>query len=579
MMNAFRSTYPTLCELLEGTPFDDNATAAVDLAKSKQDMKAALKGRVFALNELMWLLCGAFVPEWANAEAVQLEEDLASVVNSVGIAAARTAFREKFLVEAKSKIQNEQDKIQDAKNKLEDVRYEITVTARACAFFDAGSIQLEKPIPDPNKDEKDWKNSDVFGEFQGQPMRIEVTVLHEKLPAAIHIELDELVRQAEVESGFRVVLRSVLVDVGYAERVRALVELLDENHIASGGENVEIDGVRFEWKGGAYHCFQDTSPFESVCFYGEDEAPGAATIRDIIHSCSERPVTPKHVLEDRPNPPGVVTTADLPNAPTQVPVSTKIRQMLQGKLQQCEEQVINVVAFGNPLPMHDREVINAVCGAEICVVPFWTDKHGVRHSGKGVLKRDPKSPFVPEQHLANDDDRTEFTEPFKIMSAVWHIRLGTYATSKVIPNPNASLPVPSEFIEAFSDPSPTPEPDAADEQSDQDSARSEQPDESEQDEDIVWAEVAANYVEVCGTLSEARSVLAKLEQKGHSLDELQKKVEEFWSEPPKQDKEAKFISPTNEEVAMTFVVDCGGFEYARACLDAYAEEIEGIDEG
>lgn len=72
MMNAFRSTYPTLCELIEGTPFDDNATAAVDLAKSKQDMKAALKGRVFALNELMWLLCGAFVPEWANAEAVQL---------------------------------------------------------------------------------------------------------------------------------------------------------------------------------------------------------------------------------------------------------------------------------------------------------------------------------------------------------------------------------------------------------------------------------------------------------------------------------------------------------------------------
>src|SRR5262249_46318242 len=153
---------------------------------------------------------------------------------------------------------------------------------------------------------KDWKNSDVFGKFQEQPVRIEVTVLHERLPPAIHIELDDLVRQTEIASGFRITLRSVLVDEGYAERVRALVELLHDNHVASGGKDVEIDGVRFERKKGAYHCPQETSPFESVCFYSADEFNGAETLREIIHTCSVRPVTSKHVLEDNPNPPGVV---------------------------------------------------------------------------------------------------------------------------------------------------------------------------------------------------------------------------------------------------------------------------------
>jgi hypothetical protein len=44
-------------------------------------------------------------PEWANSEATQLEQDLAAIVGTVGIAAARTAYKEKFLVEAKCNIQ------------------------------------------------------------------------------------------------------------------------------------------------------------------------------------------------------------------------------------------------------------------------------------------------------------------------------------------------------------------------------------------------------------------------------------------------------------------------------------------
>ena len=561
-MDAFRATYPTLCELLAGTAFEDDARAAAEFAKSKEDMKAALEGQVFALSEFMWLLCGAVFPEWANSEATQLEQDLAAIVDTVGIAVARTAYRDKFLVESKSKIQ-------DAKNKLEDVRYEIAVTAKACVALDAGSIQLEKPIDDLSKKEKDRKNSDVFGTFQGQPVRIEVTVLHESLPPAIHIELDDLVRQADVASGFRIALRSVLVDDGYAERVRALVELLHDYHAATGGKDVEIDGVHFEWRKGAYHCPQGTSPFESICFYAAYEFTGAEKMRDIIHPCSVRPVTSKHVLEDNPNPPGVVTSADLPDAPAQVPVSTKVGQMLAGKLQQCEEGVINIVAFGNPLPMHDREVINAVHGSGFVGVPFWTDKHGVRHSGKGVLLHDPKAPFVPAQYVPNNDDRIQFIEPFKKMSAAWHIRIGWYAKSQVISNPNASLPIPKELATAFSDPAPKVVVKQID---DTMPPAEEQADNSEQEEDIVWAEVAGNYVQVCGTVAEARSALAKLEQTGLSLNELREKVEELWSEPTKEEKKTKFFSPTNEEMAMTFVVDCGGYEQAKAWLKAYSEE-------
>ncbi len=567
-VDVFRAAYPTVSELLEGTPFEADATVASEFAKSKEDMKSALMGRAFALNELMWVLCGAVFPEWVNTDAAELESDLAAVVRNVGIIAARTAYKEKFLVEARSRIQDPKTKLLDAKNKFQDVRYEIAVTARACAVLDSGSIQLEKPISDPDKDEKDWKNSDVFGTFHGKPVRIEVTVLHESLPPAIHIELDDLLRQAHVSSGFRIVLRSVLIDQDYAQRVRALLELLHESHISSGGTSVDIDSVRFDWKGGAYHCMQTTSPFQSICFYSASEFPGAEKLREIVHPASERAVTSRHVLEDHPNPPGVVTSADLPDAPTQVPVSTKVSQMLGGKRQQCVDGVINIVALGNPLPMHDREVVSAVRGSEFVGVQCWTDKNGVRHSGKGVLLRDTKAPFVPEQYLPNDD-RIQFTEPFKKMSAIWHIRLGRYAKSRIISNPNASNPIPREIEEALSDPASPPCEATAN------TLSPESPDDNGQEEDIVWAEVAENFVGVCGSLSEARSVLARLEQNRLSLDELQKKVEHIWSGPQKENRSTPFSSPTDDEMAITFIVDCGGYEQAKACLDAYAEEIQG----
>ena len=553
------STYPTLCQLLAGSGFDADIAAAIDMAQGpnmEEDIRTALEGGLFDLNELMWLVCGTVVPDLSDSAGKELERNLASIVDTLGIEVARASYHDKLIV--------------NDTNTLEDALYEIAATARACLVLDPGTVQLEKPISDTKKDRRHWKNSDVYGKYRGQSVRIEVTVLHERLPPAIHQELDDLVKATEISSGFRITLRSVLVDKGYAERVRALVELLHECHVGSGGRNEEIDGIRFEWRKGAYFCQQATSPFESVCFYAADDFRGAECLRDLIHPVSVRSMTSQHVLEDHPNPKGVITSADLPDAPTQVPVSTKIHQTLAGKLQQCEEGIVNIVAFGNPSPMYDRDVINAVRGSEAGIVPFWTDRRGIRHSRKGVLRHDLKASFVPAQNLANDDDRREFIEPFRRMSAIWHIRLGTYAKSVVISNPNAFLAAPKELIAALSESTPT------NDQGDRDlpspEPKAQQPDNSEQEEDIVWAEVAENYVYVCGTLSEARSVLAKLEQGGLSLDVLRSKVDHSWSAGSRLDQHAKNDSPTNEEMAMTFVVDCGGYEQAKACLEAYVEE-------
>jgi len=84
------------------------------------------------------------------------------------------------------------------------------------------------------------------------------------------------------------------------------------------------------------------------------------------------------------------------------------------------------------------------------MVPFWTDKNGVRHAGKGTLRRDAKAPFVPAHFVENEDDLAQFVEPFRRLSAVWHIRIGFNAKSIVIPNPNASIQsrkrLPSDYL-------------------------------------------------------------------------------------------------------------------------------------
>lgn len=428
----FDAKYPTLCKILEGSSFDADKTTASE--KPLSEFKDALQHARFSFNDLLGLLCGALIPEWNEVDGDRLESGLAKIVGAIGLAKTKSAYYDKLLVRDQKALQ--------------DVCYEVAVTAIVCDVFDSGTLDLEKSIPNaqPNRG---LKNSDIFGTVQGQPVRIEVTVLHEKALESVDLDLVEILEGAKTEAGYEITMRSALKDDLSAQQARALLEKLDAHHAASGGASVEIDGIRFDWVAGGYTCGHGTSPFERIRFFGVGDLRGGKNTRDIRHPVSTRLVTPLYLKEDHPNPPGVVDFTDLPDAPTQAPVSTKIRQMLDKKLAQCEAGGINIIAFGNPSHRHESDLGYALRGAPIAVVPFTTDENGTRRMGDGQLYRAPKAPFNPADKLASDEDRETFIEPFRPMSAVLHIRLGNDPLYDLIENPNAHFPLPSALAEAI----------------------------------------------------------------------------------------------------------------------------------
>src|ERR1700733_10879875 len=96
----------------------------------------------------------------------------------------------------------------------------------------------------------------------------------------------------------------------------------------------------------------------------------------------------------------------------------------------------NIVAFGVPHPMYDHDAEDALRGATVVTVQRSTDANGLQSLGPPQLSRDRKSPFVPDSRLS-PDERAQFTAAFQKLSATWLLRLGAYARSELITNPNA----------------------------------------------------------------------------------------------------------------------------------------------
>ncbi len=418
--------------------------------------------------------------------------------------------------------------------------------------MDAKSVRLELSIPGTAN------NSDIFGTVDSQPVRIEVTVLHESLPATIHLELDEFVRAAEMDSGFIVTLRRVLANQNHADRVRALIELLHHTHAETGGADQDIDGVFFKWQKGAYHCERRESPIKTVQF----DLP--VELRDVIHPVSTQSVVPQHIIDDFEQPKGVKTWADIPHDSEmhkEIPVSTKVRQMLDSKRRQCESEIVNVIAFCNPLPFHDSEVVNAVYGVSLVVVPYDESEDKLRHFKDALVGRNHKAPFVPERAM-NALEREQFVDPFRNMSAVWLFRLGTYARSRFLPNFNANKVVPAKLVEFLSVKEGRSQPTLI--------QQDESPTFSQEEEiEIVWTEMADDYVTACRNYDLARAALSDLKSSGRSLSELSVRLDELIAPATSQD---GFVDPTSEELAIQFVIDCGGIEQAETCLEAWAVE-------
>ncbi len=535
-------SFPTLCSLLSNSAFEKDVEFALELASSntlEQDLRILLEEKAFDLNDLMWgVLCTALL-QHNDPGTVALESNLTAIVAAVGIDEARKAYRNKLLV--------------NCEDTLEDARYEIAVTAQLCRILDAGSIRLEYPIPGSKN------NSDVFGTLDGESIRIEVTVLHECLPPAADLDLDDVVRAATMDSGFIVNLNRVLANQDHAERVRSIIELLHESHMKAEGEYQEIDRLPFEWRGGAYHCERRESPIKTIQF----DLP--VETRQIIHPVFTRSTTPPHIKKDFEQPAGVTSLFDVPRNPdthNDNPLSTKVRQMLDAKRRQCEDGVVNIVALCNPLPFHDRKVASAVYGVPMVIVPYDEDETGMRHFKETLVRRNHKAPFSPD-NVMSDDEREEFLEPFRKLSGVWLFRLGIYARSQLLPNFNAARTIPDKLVDFLSvkeiaTPAPLEPSECTVELAGLSNAN-----------DGVPA-MADDYVTVCRSYEQARNALAELRRTGVPFSELESRLDQLKRTSDTQGQ--AFCEPIEEEWAISFVLECGGFPQADACLSSWAME-------
>ena len=88
-------------------------------------------------------------------------------------------------------------------------------------------------------------------------------------------------------------------------------------------------------------------------------------------------------------------------------------------------------------------------------------------------------------------------------------------------------------------------------------------------------DIALDFVVIAGGVEEARKLLADLQSRNLSLDTIEAYLNETW--PVDANKALKFTGPTNEQVAMNFVLECGGHGEASACLESWIAKSERND--
>ncbi len=80
-------------------------------------------------------------------------------------------------------------------------------------------------------------------------------------------------------------------------------------------------------------------------------------------------------------------------------------------------------------------------------------------------------------------------------------------------------------------------------------------------------DLALEFVLLVGGIEEARQVLSKLKSSRMSLAEIAEYLERTW--PVTADKALTFKGPTDEQAALDFILECGGWDQANACLEAW----------
>jgi hypothetical protein len=409
--------YPSVNQLLIGTSFNTDWRNAVEIVNEGSSEEAesafikACRAKQFKSNELMKCLGTPRLTSMSMGASLadSLDQDLAALIAATSVEQVKGAFAKKLLNDAQ----------------FEDVRYEIGIAATSLGYFDVGTISFEQELTGSKK------NSDLCGRHLGRRCRIEVRVIHDDWPLRLSENFEDRLNGVEIPVGYSALLRNA---VQFEDEVNAACKAIRSiyerrNDVHEGGLEIEDWNV---YPGDAAHKFvADGGPICDIEFHPYDmklrmvEAPAGSRSTMDSNEWSE--------IRQR-NPKGVLTTADIkldPRTHKTTPLSTVIWQRLDDKRKQCEPGAVNIIALGIPLPAGARHVEDAVTGAVYASISV--------SEGKDRWCRTRSGPFVPSE---TSKDVEALVDPFRIVSAVWAIRLSeTAPESRVFRNPNAGRPI------------------------------------------------------------------------------------------------------------------------------------------
>jgi hypothetical protein len=330
----------------------------------------------------------------------------------------------------------------------EPTLYEIAMAAILSNIFDAGTMEFEKNIPNT------CKNTDIYGKYQTSPIRLEVKRIEESYTSH-DINEKKIVESADIPSGFRVTLNCYLLPQD-GKRFKKWIEDFwrtinsDKTTFSKHGD-FEFEGVTYyrEWED--YVPLKDDQHnfVQRICFYNECQA-----FRIVSEPSSTQSMIGESAREDlnSQNSQNLLNVHSGDNSSRKVATSKKFYDEIQLKLKQCENNCINIIVIGNPDPVNDSDLKNAMSGQPFGEFSIYSNG---AFSPNGRLCRYPNGPFIPLEEIPADrrEDMSNIIEEFSKLSAVIGIRVG-YSGShpryvEIIENPNAEKKIPHCFKKAI----------------------------------------------------------------------------------------------------------------------------------
>jgi len=434
IQDGFSRTYPSLFEVINCTSFQRDLNAflqSADLQNVKITFEQLKKTRNIKAKRLLGSLLGGICDLLFTYDVHDLERDLRELTLRFDIPTLRQAFSDKLL----------------------DDRYDNTLTEIAaatvvCEVFDNGSVHFEERLPGS------WKNPDMTGTWAGHKAVAEVTCVNIEYPPRTPADLEDEIKTASFSAGFNVWLRSPIIFIERAKRIRVLLEKLFTSR--GGLENViTVDGFPFEREDhDSFRCDDAACLVQYVEFYLD--LSESRSVQQGVFSVSMMSERDRSYLEERYPTPKQVIPIQFGNgedafAHRRNTFFLAIRDMITGKLSQCSPQAINVIILGVANPMFDLDVQNALYGS------YYVTLEHRPTAADGVTLADPAPSRVPggifrliTESVAelSEDERPhaeEYVHFYSDISGVLLFRTGAnMPDAQFFPNHNATSPLSTQ---------------------------------------------------------------------------------------------------------------------------------------